>query len=420
MTVSFQVSKADFAKKLYYEKLCHIISIGYPLLTAIAGIFLDAYGYDMHRCWISKFDHPKYFLIFKGWITPSVLFWIAFCNARIVYELRQSEKQAKKYTQNLDHLRRGNGNQASRKMAVTIRRGEAGKQALLYTLSYLITYVFVWIRFLMKPPNNDPFLEPIVILILIRIFFPLQGFWNLVVYARPEIRRIKKLNKEFSFGKALHIMIFAPGSLPRRRNSVADGQQARASARSSALAAKMKASLKISKMHIDPGSSPSIINNNVERINARTNASSVENTNATALRLNSSLPKTIARLSMKREMKKNIDAAIREILREEMIRAAESDAVDTGSASSINSPLNIKMSQKDQTSIVVVDLSEGLPVSDTEAQNSKSETEGFESDISNDSENDDDSDCWSYDCPSATERNGLDLDCELNDVEEAC
>ena len=54
-------------------------------------------------------------------------------------------------------------------------------------------------------------------------------------------------------------MIFAPGSLPRSRDSVGDGQQqARASVRSSAfVAAKMKASLNISKVHIIPDRLPS-------------------------------------------------------------------------------------------------------------------------------------------------------------------
>ncbi|GFH52761.1 hypothetical protein CTEN210_09236 [Chaetoceros tenuissimus] len=35
MTVCRQVSKIEFAKKFQYEKICHIISIGYPLVTAI-------------------------------------------------------------------------------------------------------------------------------------------------------------------------------------------------------------------------------------------------------------------------------------------------------------------------------------------------------------------------------------------------
>ena len=102
-----------------------------------------------------------------------------------------------------------------------------------------------------------------------------------------------------------------------------------------------------------------------------------------------------------------MDPAMREILCQEMIRAAESDAIDIGSASSTsNVPMNtIKMSQEDQTSMAVADLSEGLPVIDSAVQNSKSESEDFQSDSSRDNENDDDGDCWSYYCPSATERN---------------
>lgn len=258
MTVCFQVSKHKFASSFQYEKFCHLFSIGYPLVTGIVGIVRNIYGYAGQRCFISKIDHPNYVILFKGWITVSVLAWIIFCNARIVFEMRQNEKEIAKYTKSIDRIRAVASVQNRRVTGATCRRREAAKQAILYSCSYLITYVFVWIRFLMRPPDGNKFLEPTVIHILMRTFFPMQGFFNLLVYARPELRRIRNRNPNMSLKRALHIMIFAPNSLERRRISVIGTEAGRQSQRNSALAAKMKKALEESRKQ----------NRNVQRTDA--------------------------------------------------------------------------------------------------------------------------------------------------------
>ncbi|GFH58343.1 hypothetical protein CTEN210_14819 [Chaetoceros tenuissimus] len=247
MTVCFQVSKHKFAACFYYEKFCHLFSIGYPLATGIAGIVLNVYGYAGQRCFISKVDHPNYVILFKGWITVTVLAWIIFCNSRIVFEMRKNEKEIAKYTKSIDRIRAVARVQNRRVTGATCRRREAAKQALLYSCSYFITYVFVWIRFLMRPPDGNKFLEPPIVQILMRTFFPMQGFFNLLVYARPELRRIRNRNPNMSLRRALHIMIFAPNSLERRRISVIGTEAGRQSQRSTALAAKMKKALEESR-----------------------------------------------------------------------------------------------------------------------------------------------------------------------------
>lgn len=129
-----------------------------------------------------------------------------------------------------------------RVLGATVRRKESMKQALLYSLSFFVTCIFVWIRFAMHPPNGDKFLEPLIIIPML-ILFPLQGFWNLIIYAYPEIRRIKKHNQTMTFRQCLYVMIIAPDSLNRRRPSLIGTLEGQRSLRSSRLAAKMRQSL---------------------------------------------------------------------------------------------------------------------------------------------------------------------------------
>ncbi|GFH52760.1 predicted protein [Chaetoceros tenuissimus] len=159
--------------------------------------------------------------------------------------MRKLEKSVQRYSAQLDELRakstRGNGKRM-RVLGATVRRKESMKQALLYSLSFFVTCIFVWIRFALSPPNNDKFLEPLIIIPML-ILFPLQGFWNLIIYAYPEIRRIKKHNETKTFCQCVYVMIIAPDTLSRRRPSLIGTVEGQRSLRSSRLAAKMRQSL---------------------------------------------------------------------------------------------------------------------------------------------------------------------------------
>ena len=97
MTVCRQVSKIEFAKKFHYEKICHVISISYPLMTAILGLVLDLYDFSGGRCFISKVENAKFVLIFKGVISIVVCLWIIFANVRIVLDMKKLEKGVQRY-----------------------------------------------------------------------------------------------------------------------------------------------------------------------------------------------------------------------------------------------------------------------------------------------------------------------------------
>ena len=57
LVVCCKKSNADIATTWYYEPLMHIISIGYPLLTAIVSLFIQGglYNYDGLGCWIAPY-----------------------------------------------------------------------------------------------------------------------------------------------------------------------------------------------------------------------------------------------------------------------------------------------------------------------------------------------------------------------------
>jgi len=62
---------------------------------------------------------------------------------------------------------------------------EIKKQALLYVLSYILSYGFVWGQSIYSIATKKP---PLAWLrVLSATFFPLQGFMNIFIYCRPHI-----------------------------------------------------------------------------------------------------------------------------------------------------------------------------------------------------------------------------------------
>ena len=79
----------------------------------------------------------------------------------------------------------GNSKECSRVMEET----ETRKQALLYTLVFVLTFIFPIIRAVIFIINSN---KNIVLVVLTGILHPLQEFWYFVLYIRPGVNIIVK------------------------------------------------------------------------------------------------------------------------------------------------------------------------------------------------------------------------------------
>ncbi len=81
------------------------------------------------------------------------------------------------------------------------------RQASLYILSTIITWIFPIIRFFHQTEQGS-------ISILTLVFWPLQGFFNASIFIYHKVYNIKKTDCSISTGKALYFVFVSPQKVP--------------------------------------------------------------------------------------------------------------------------------------------------------------------------------------------------------------
>jgi len=84
--------------------------------------------------------------------------------------------------------------------AAQYRRSRKARQRILqYTVGYFLTFLFIFIDWILHNEESvDNLLE-----ILTMIFYPLGGFYNLIVFVLPAVRRIQKRNTDLCLCRAI-------------------------------------------------------------------------------------------------------------------------------------------------------------------------------------------------------------------------
>ena len=82
-------------------------------------------------------------------------------------------------------------------------------QALMYFFAFLITWIFVVVQtFKLK---NEKSISPSAINVLQRIFFPLQGFFNVIIFLHHKVTNLRQCHgSSISLSKALYYIILHP------------------------------------------------------------------------------------------------------------------------------------------------------------------------------------------------------------------
>ena len=213
----------------FVEPILHIISISYPLGSAIAGLPLTLYNPTENGvgCWITPYpwgclddnscvrgEKAQQLLTVLGAVPLFVIFaFILAMMGGLYYSVwKQTRNMTKRYNVVVGGGQRGRGRRRQQQQqqvntAIISRNAEkrlrqTRTQAGLYVLAFLLTYLLVGIlRRIESSGSNDN--DLFALAVVSTLFFPLQGFWNFFIYVRP---RFIDLRAQYPNEKPFQIM----------------------------------------------------------------------------------------------------------------------------------------------------------------------------------------------------------------------
>jgi len=209
LAIQYRCSSQRYAK---FEPAAHAVSILLPLSIAVIAIPYYAATRTGPVC-VPRGGTLNRFL---AMITMIVCFFVCIVSmVCICWTVISQATRMGKYTNH------GSPNVASRRSRLDEDKHKTIKQACAYASAFILTYTFPLIGFaIVRGRSGVP--APFAIILLSSIFYPLQGFWNFLFYARPGVEYIMEANPDNSFVRALHDLIFNPQSLAaiRQRQSL--------------------------------------------------------------------------------------------------------------------------------------------------------------------------------------------------------
>merc|ERR1719491_313531 len=200
LTIRHRWRQEHFATKI--EPFLHTGACLIPLVAAIGPIAMDnvspSYGY----CAMSAAAPNESTFAFVLVITiPSLSFLICvYTMASISISVHLQWKKMVKYTYNARQVQRERS-----------KKWKSIRQAMLYTAAFVLTFLFPCILILV---NSNVF----ALLLLANIFYPLQGFWNFVLYIRPGVIRMKKAKPDKYLCEIILLVIFR-SNIEKRLNN---------------------------------------------------------------------------------------------------------------------------------------------------------------------------------------------------------
>jgi hypothetical protein len=96
--------------------------------------------------------------------------------------------------------------QLDSKFVTRLRRSRSSMiQALMYIFAYFITWFFLLLRHI----NAQYYMD-----VAVAILFPLQGFWNMIIFAYDKADLVYQTDKCNSWCDAIKTVMFSPGNIP--------------------------------------------------------------------------------------------------------------------------------------------------------------------------------------------------------------
>lgn len=185
------------------EKWFHIVPWTVAIVTSVAGLAANTFGPFFGTCWVTE-AYPigcgepgslvkcsrggnGAFAYFWGFLILCLVFTILFVSITmfLVYKsVWTIENEAVRYSFARYSARRINHYEMSRRIKI---------QGILYALALLSTYIGLILFFVIWSITGH---QSMIFFFVVRIIFPLQGFFNMLIYLIPVYVRIYKKHKQ--------------------------------------------------------------------------------------------------------------------------------------------------------------------------------------------------------------------------------
>jgi len=176
-----------------WEIFFHVVPCSAGLGTSIAGLVLKLYNPSSRGsvCWISEYpaycskslscDRGQNAIMYQWWFlyvfVCLTFIWLIVAMSTIFHKVRGVEKKARRFSHESGSSK------------------DVAMQALLFTISYAIPWIWAPIKagidtadIIFTNPNAD---DAVIALSIVNvIIFPLQGFFNFLVYLRPRYGQV--------------------------------------------------------------------------------------------------------------------------------------------------------------------------------------------------------------------------------------
>ena len=216
LSLSFHYVFSTINKNMYsrLEPIYHFLSLGIPLILTVVSIVHENFNNLGSICFINEhpigcLDNPNIECTrgssakFQKFIIMTIVascFLLIPINMSILFCLvsNQHRKITKKYNRSIY-----NTNESFKKKEKVI-----ATQAFMYFFSFLIT--FIWSALDGVLMVHAPKRRMFALTVCAKIFYPMQGFFNFLIFIRPRVMRIKKENPH-----ACYLTVLQQSLLPK-------------------------------------------------------------------------------------------------------------------------------------------------------------------------------------------------------------
>lgn len=216
MTIRYGVSRRVFAKK--YEPYIHFFSLSFFLVSASLGAIVGLYSESEigQGCWIGEYPagceargdcYGQYF----GWIfaaLPMTLLFLALplFNLSIYRFVRGTLKRNQRYDP------KGSSAQTQRRRSQAQQTQAIATQAFLYVGTFYLSYTPSFFVRAVEGLSFDAYQEDAIfpLLALAALLSPLQGFFNVLIFVRPNYIHLRKTFPESSRLWGLYKVLHQP------------------------------------------------------------------------------------------------------------------------------------------------------------------------------------------------------------------
>jgi len=192
LTIRYRLHQRHFATKI--EPLLHTASTLIPLTIATVPVAMDQIAQGLTPVCVISHDSPMRWPLMA---VPTICFcFCVYSMGSISYCVSTQSNKMRKHSYGAKQMKR---RELEKKATI--------KQAIFYTLAFFITFIFLAIT---------QFYHSYPLEVMKNMFYPLQGFWNFLLYIRPNIIKKRESEPDKCLCEIIWIVIFRSNQNAKR------------------------------------------------------------------------------------------------------------------------------------------------------------------------------------------------------------